>query len=171
MDTQKKIEELKVFEQSLEAKTLEELQALEQEIVKEAEEADKEVSSKEFKLDKKNYQTVAQGIRNLLNKKTVQWQFTLGMVAMYDFWDPEKNPGKVLYPMLDGTLRALGDATFTGYEEWASVVAINKYFEGIRQEYVDTTEKVYDIAAKHNAVIDVINKKTPIGNVQDEVQV
>ena len=40
-----------------------------------------------------------------------------------------------------------------------------------RQEYVDTTEKVYDIAAKHNAVIDAINKKTPIGNVQDEVQV
>ena len=170
MDTQKKIEELKAFEQSLEAKTLEELQVLEQEIVKEAEEADKEVSSKEFKLDKKNYQTVAQGIRDLLNKKTVQWQFTLGMVAMYDFWDPEKNPGKVLYPMLDGTLRALGDATFTGYEEWASVVAINKYFEGIRQEYIDTTEKVYDIAAKHNAVIDAMNKKTPIGKVQDETQ-
>lgn len=170
MDTQKKIEELKAFEQSLEAKTLEELQALEQEIVKEAEEADKEVSLKEFKLDKKNYQTVAQGIRDLLNKKTVQWQFTLGMVAMYDFWDPAKNPGKVLYPMLDGTLRALGDATFTGYEEWASVVAINKYFEGIRQEYIDTTEKVYDIAAKHNAVIDAMNKKTPIGKVQDEVQ-
>lgn len=170
MDTQKKIEELKAFEQSLEAKTLEELQALEQEIVKEAEEADKEVSSKEFKLDKKNYQTVAQGIRDLLNKKTVQWQFTLGMVAMYDFWDPEKNPGKVLYPMLDGTLRALGDATFTGYEEWASVVAINKYFEGIRQEYIDTTEKVYDIAAKHNAVIDAMNKKTPIGKIQDEAQ-
>ena len=170
MDTQKKIEELKAFEQSLEVKTLEELQALEQEIVKEAEEADKEVSSKEFKLDKKNYQTVAQGIRDLLNKKTVQWQFTLGMVAMYDFWDPEKNPGKVLYPMLDGTLRALGDATFTGYEEWASVVAINKYFEGIRQEYIDTTEKVYDIAAKHNAVIDAMNKKTPIGKVQDEAQ-
>ena len=170
MDTQKKIEELKAFEQSLEAKTLEELQVLEQEIVKEAEEADKEVSSKEFKLDKKNYQTVAQGTRDLLNKKTVQWQFTLGMVAMYDFWDPEKNPGKVLYPMLDGTLRALGDATFTGYEEWASVVAINKYFEGIRQEYIDTTEKVYDIAAKHNAVIDAMNKKTPIGKVQDETQ-
>ena len=171
MDTQKKIEELKAFVQSLEAKTLEELKVLEQEIVKEAEEADKEVSSKEFKLDKKNYKIIAQGIRNLLDKKTVQWQFTLGMVAMYDFWDPEKNPGKVLYPMLDGTLRALGDATFTGYDEWASVVAINKYFEGIRQEYVDTTEKVYDIAAKHNAVIDAINKKTPIGNVQDEVQV
>ena len=171
MDTQKKIEELKAFEQSLEAKTLEELKVLQQEIVKEAEEADKKVSSKEFKLDKKNYQIVAQGIRNLLNKKTVQWQFTLGMVAMYDFWDPETNPGKVLYPMIDGTPRALGDATFTAYDEWASVAALHKYFEGIRQEYVDTTEKVYEIAAKHNAVIDAINKKTPIGNVQDEVQV
>ena len=170
MDAQKKVEQLKAFEQSLEAKTLEELKALEQEIIKEADDIDKEVSSKEFKLDKTNYAIVAQGIRDLLNKKTVQWQFTLGMVAMYDFWDPKKNPGKVVYPMLDGTLRALGDATFTGYEEWASVVAINKYFEGIRQEYVDTTEKVYDIAAKHNAVIDAINKKTPIGNVQKEAK-
>ena len=167
MDTQKKIEELKAFEESLKNKTLEELQALEQEIIKEADIADKEVSSKEFKLEKTNYAVVAQGIRDLLNKKTVQWQFTLGMVAMYDFWDPKKNPGKVLYPMLDGTLRALGDATFTGYEEWAAVVAINKYFEGIRQEYIDTTEKVYDIAAKHNAIIDEINKKTPIGKVDE----
>ena len=167
MDTQKKIEELKAFEESLKNKTLEELQALEQEIIKEADIADKEVSSKEFKLEKTNYAVVAQGIRDLVNKKTVQWQFTLGMVAMYDFWDPKKNPGKVLYPMLDGTLRALGDATFTGYEEWAAVVAINKYFEGIRQEYIDTTEKVYDIAAKHNAIIDEINKKTPIGKVDE----
>ena len=170
MDAQKKVEQLKAFEQSLKAKTLEELKALEQEIIKEADDIDKEVSSKEFKLEKTNYAIVAQGIRDLLNKKTVQWQFTLGMVAMYDFWDPKKNPGKVVYPMLDGTLRALGDATFTGYEEWASVVAINKYFEGIRQEYIRTTEKVYDIASKHNAVIDAINKKTPIGNVQEEAK-
>ena len=170
MDAQKKVEQLKAFEQSLEAKTLEELKALEQEIIKEADDIDKEVSSKEFKLDKTNYAIVAQGIRDLLNKKTVQWQFTLGMVAMYDFWDPKKNPGKVVYPMLDGTLRALGDATFTGYEEWASVVAINKYFEGIRQEYITTTEKVYDMASKHSAVIDAINKKTPIGNVQKEAK-
>ena len=170
MDAQKKVEQLKAFEQSLEAKTLEELKALEQEIIKEADDIDKEVSSKEFKLEKTNYAIVAQGIRDLLNKKTVQWPFTLGMVAMYDFWDPKKNPGKVVYPMLDGTLRALGDATFTGYEEWASVVAINKYFEGIRQEYITTTEKVYDIASKHNAVIDAINKKTPIGNVQKEAK-
>ena len=170
MDAQKKVEQLKAFEQSLKAKTLEELKALEQEIIKEADDIDKEVSSKEFKLEKTNYAIVAQGIRDLLNKKTVQWQFTLGMLAMYDFWDPKKNPGKVVYPMLDGTLRALGDATFTGYEEWASVVAINKYFEGIRQEYIRTTEKVYDIASKHNAVIDAINKKTPIGNVQEEAK-
>ena len=157
MDTQKKIEELKAFEQSLEAKTLEELKVLEQEIVKEAEEADKEVSSKEFKLDKKNYKIIAQGIRNLLDKKTVQWQFTLGMVAMYDFWDPEKNPGKVLYPMLDGTLRALGDATFTGYDEWAMVVVINKYFEPLREQYTVVTQRIYDAASKHNVVMNMLS--------------
>ena len=167
MDTQKKIEELKAFEQSLEAKTLEELKVLEQEIAKEAEEADKKVSSKEFKLDKKNYQIVAQGIRNLLNKKTVQWQFTLGMVAMYDFWDENKNPKTVKYPMLDGTLRALGEMAFAGYAEWAAVVAINKYFEDIREEYVTVTEKAYDIAAKHNVVMDAMKMETPIGKIEE----
>ena len=69
MDTQKKIEELKAFEQSLEAKTLEELKVLEQEIVKEAEEADKEVSSKEFKLDKKNYKIDMTFFKNIKHTK------------------------------------------------------------------------------------------------------
>ncbi len=167
IDPQEKQKQLKEFEASLEGKTLEELQALEQEVIKEAEGIDKEVSETEFDLPKENYAVVAKAIHTILDKKTVQWQFTLGMVSMYDFWDEKKNPGKVTYPMLDGTLRALGEATFSGYDEWAAVVAINKYFEPVREAYVKTTEKVYDVASKHNILIDKIQKNTPIGKVED----
>ena len=168
INPEEKQKQLQEFDASLEGKTLEELKAIEQDIIKEAENLDKEVSETEFKLPKKNYATVAKAIHTLLEKKTVQWQFTLGMIALYDFWDEKKNPGKVKYPMLDSTLRTLGEASFTGYEEWAAVVAINKYFEDIREEYINITEKVYDVASKHNAVIDRIQKATPIGEVKQQ---
>ena len=166
IDPQEKQKQLKEFESSLEGKTLEELQALEQEVVTEAEKTDKEISEKYFELPTENYEFVAKAIHTILDKKTVQWQFTLGMVSMYDFWDETQNPGKVAYPMLDGTLRALGEASFTGYSEWAAVVAINKYFESLREEYINITERVYDIASKHNVLIDKIQKMTPIGDLQ-----
>lgn len=168
MDKLNKIEELKKFEETLKGKSLKELHKIEEDIVKEADKIDNEISNKKFKLPDENYEIVATAIRTLLSKKTVQWQFALGLVTMYEFWDPEKMPDDVVYPMLDGTLRTLGEQSFTGYEEWAMVVAINKYFEPIRDEYINATEKIYDIASKHNAVIDAINKNTPINVKNNE---
>lgn len=162
VDQVEKQKQLKKFEDSLKGKTIDELKKLEQEIIEEAEKIDKEVQEQTFKLPKENYDIVSSSIHMLLNKKTVQWQFTLGMVAMYDFWDEKKKPATIQYPMLDGTLRALGELSFTGYSEWSAVVAINKYFDPIREEYIKATEKVYDIASKHNAVMDAIQKNTPI---------
>ncbi len=162
IDQAEKQKMMKEFEDSLQGKSLKELKELEEEIIKEADAIDKEVQEAEFDLPKENFDIVAPAIRMLLEKKTVQWQFTLGMVAMYDFWDDKKRPEKVPYPMLDGTLRALGELSFTGYKEWSAVIAINKYFDPIRDEYIKATEKVYDIASKHNAIMDAIQKGTPI---------
>ena len=77
INPEEKQKQLQEFDASLEGKTLEELKAIEQDIIKEAEDLDKEVSETEFKLPKKNYATVAKAIHTLLEKKTVQWQFTL----------------------------------------------------------------------------------------------
>lgn len=170
MDQNQKIKELQDYQKSLEGKTLDELKKMEEEIIDEADKADKEVSGKKFKMNKENYEIVAQAVRDLLDKKSIQWQFTLGLVTIHDFWDPKKMPKEIPYPMLDSTLRTLGEMSFTGYSEWAAVVAINKYFEPIRDEYINTTEKVYDIASKHNALIDAINKKTPIGQKKTETK-
>lgn len=170
MNVEEKKKFLKEFEDSLKDLTLDELKAKEQEIIKEAEQTDEEVKNTEFELPKENYRAVAEAIRLILDKETVQWQYTLGLVAMYDFWNPEVRPKTVLYPMLDGTLRTLGNQTFKGYAEWAAVVAVNKYFEPLREKYVETSEKVYDVAAKHNAIMDKMNLLDPQaapGNLAD----
>ena len=153
MNIEEKQKFLKEYEASLEGKTVKELQDIEAELIADAEANDERVSKIEFDLPKDNYKTVAEGIRMLLNKQTVQWQYTLGLVGMYDFWNPEKKAKKIPYAQLDSILRTLGTMSFTGYVEWSAVVAINKYFEPLHNAYVDATEATYDIASKHDIVI------------------
>ena len=74
------------FKDSLKSKSVDELKKIEEKIVAECETIDKEVSEKEFDMPTENYSEVAKAIKFFLNKQTVQWQYTLGMVAMYDFW-------------------------------------------------------------------------------------
>lgn len=155
---------LKEFEESIKGKTLEELEKLESQLIAEADENDQKVSKLEFDLPKDNYKEVAEGIRMLLNKQTVQWQYTLGLVGLYDFWNPEKKSKKIPFAQLDAILRTLGQMQFTGYNEWAAVVAINKYFEPLHNGYVEATEATYDIASKHQIVMQAMdNLKNPGG--------
>ena len=171
MNIEEKQKFLKEYEASLEGKTLEELQNLEAEVIADAEANDERVSKLEFDLPKENYKAVAEGIRMLLNKQTVQWQYTLGLVGMYDFWNPEKKSKKIPYAQLDGVLRTLGTLQFTGYEEWSAVVAINKYFEPLHNAYVDATEATYDIASKHDIIIrkmEAFNKKDESEQTEDK---
>lgn len=162
MDILKKKQELAEYEKSLKSLTLDELKEKEQEIIKEADDNDKALNEKTFELPKDNYKVVATAIQSILNKQTVEWRFTLGMVSMYEFWDPEKYPKTITYPMLDATLRTIGEMKFTGYDEWASVVAVNKYFESTHNEYEAATEKIYDIASKHSAIMDEMNLREPV---------
>ena len=149
---------LKEYEDSLKGKTLEELEKIESELIAEADANDQKVSKTEFDLPKENYKEVAEAIRMLLNKQTVQWQYTLGLVGLYDFWNPEKKSKKIPYAQLDAILRTLGQMQFTGYNEWAAVVAINKYFEPLHNDYAAATETTYDIASKHQIVMQAMDK-------------
>ena len=143
---------------------------LEQELIKEADENDKRINELEFDLPADNFKNVAEAIRAILNKKEVEWHFTLGLVSMYDFWNPKEKPQKISYPMLDATLRTLGEGRFKGYEEWAAVIVVNKYFEALRNDYVDTTETIYDIAAKHDAVLNELKLKDPNFDKEHDVK-
>ena len=160
---------LKEFEDSVKGKTLEELEKIESQLIAQADENDQKVSKLEFDLPKDNYKIVAEGIRMLLNKQTVQWQYTLGLVGLYDFWNPEKKAKKIPFAQLDAILRTLGQMQFTGYNEWAAVVAINKYFEPLHNDYVEATEKTYDIASKHQIVMQAMdNLKNPGGTEEEK---
>jgi len=161
-DFKEKQKELDKFAKSLKDKSLEELQKLEQEIIEQADKNGEELGKIEFDMPTENYKEVAESVRYFLNKQSVQWQYTLGMVSMYDFWNPSVQPKKIPYPHLDSILRTLGGLQFTGYKEWAMVVAINKYFEPLQQAYVDATETTYDIASKHDVIMKAMELLNPV---------
>lgn len=158
MLTQKELEE---YKKSLEGKSVEELHEIEQALIKEADKLDNKISKLEFDMPTENYEEAAVAARTLLNKQSVTWQYTLAMVSMYDFWSAEK-PGKIPYAQLDSFLHTIGDLKFTGYEEWAMVVALNKYLEPLTKQYQDVTGKIYDIANKHSEVQNALGLNTPV---------
>lgn len=170
MDIKKKQEQLRQLSAELKKLTVDELKAREQEVIKKADDNDKRIAELKFDLPKENYKIVATAIQKCLNKKTVEWQFTLGLLSMYEFWNPDEFPKKIGYPMLDSTLRTLGELQFTGYEEWAMVVAMNKYFEALHQAYEEATETIYDIANEHNAIIDELQLRVPKPEAEAEVK-
>ena len=148
------------FKKTLDGKSLEELKKIEQKVIAECDAIDKEVAETSFDMPTENYAEVAKSIKHFLNKQTVQWQYTLGMVAMYDFWKDEC-PKKIPYAQLDSVLRTIGNMQFTGYEEWAMVVAINKYCEPLRAKYTEITQRVYDAASKHQMVMEALGLVQP----------
>ena len=149
------------FVKSLEGLDEAALRELENKIIDESDEYQKSLNEKMFALPAKGYNDVAKAIHLLLNKQTSQWQYTLGLVTMYEFWDEKKRPKEVNYPTLDGTLRTLGSLSFTGYDEWKAVLTINNYFEPMRAKYVELTNQIYFNAEKHNAVMDKLKVYDP----------
>lgn len=165
MEEKKKM--LEDFKESLTGKSLDELKAIEQEIIAEADKTDVEVKESKFKLPKKNYDAVAGIVREFLNKQTITWQYTVAYVALYEFWDPEKFAKEISYPVLDATLQMLGQLQFTGYDEWKKVITLVDYFKPLDENYAEMTEKIYIVANKHNSVIEAIQLNTPIESKKD----
>lgn len=149
------------FVKSLEGLDEKALREMEQKVIEESDEFQKNLNTTMFALPSKDYENVAKAIHKLLDKQTSQWQYTLGLVTMYEFWDEKKRPKEVNYPTLDGTLRTLGALSFTGYDEWKAVITINDYFEPMRKKYVDLTNEIYFNAEKHNAVMDKLKVFDP----------
>lgn len=147
------------FKKSLEGKTLEELAKIEQEVIAECEAVDKKVSETKFELPQEGYASVAEKIKYFLNKQTVQWQYTLTMATMYDFWNTPQT--EIPYAQLDSTLRTIGEMQFTGYDDWTAIIEINKYFEGIKDKFTAITQEIYDAAGKHNVVMQQMELNTP----------
>lgn len=161
MDQLEKQKALEAYKKEMSDKSLEEILEIEKGVVKEADEINEKISKYQFKLGSKGYKEAAAAIRYFLDKQTVTWQYTVGMITMYEFWNPTSNPKTVGYPMFDGTLRTLGELKFTGYDEWKKVIIINDYFKDIRDEYAELTEEIWDNASKHSILCDRIQILDP----------
>lgn len=174
MDQLAKQRELEEYKKLINEKTLDEVLEIEKEIIKEADELNENIAKYSFKLPKKNYEKACNAIRYFLDKQEVTWQITLGMITLYDFWDPNNKPASVLYPLFDSTLRTIGEMKFKGYTEWKYVVDINDYFKDLREEYANVTEKIWDNASKHSIICDrlqILDPKNANKNGTGEVQV
>ena len=158
----KQTNNLDEFKSSLEVKTKKELEKIEQEIIKEAEKVDKELGEAKIELPTKNYENVAEAIRYFLDKQTIQWQYAQAMISMYEFWNPKVFVKNIPYPMLHQTLTNLGSLQFKGYDEWTKVVSINEYFEPLREEYIKLASKPYDVANRHELVMNALGLNSPI---------
>ena len=85
------------FVKSLEGLDEAALRELETKIINESDEYQKSLNGQMFSLPTKGYDELAKAIHLLLNKQTSQWQYTLGLVTMYEFWDEKKHPKEVSY--------------------------------------------------------------------------
>lgn len=147
--------EIKEFKASLEGKAKEELNKIEQDLIKESDEVNEKVQASELKLSADGYAEACKAIKALISKTTVAWQQVQMMLDIYDAWNEATEPTKVTYKNLDATLRQLGQLQFSGVEEWQACDTVNKYMEasGLKDAYLEATEQLYFYAEKHNAVM------------------
>ena len=150
MTQEEKVKARSDFKKSLTGMTKEQLEDLAKQITKESEDLDKEVGSKVYDLPAAGYDDAASAIKYFLDKQSVKWEYTRGLITIYEFFD--KTNDKISFPMLDTVLRLLGSLQFTGYSEWIKVVTINDYFNPIASDYRELTDKVYDAAERYAEV-------------------
>ena len=162
---QKAMIDVAKFKETLKDKSKEELEKIEQDIIKLQDEHNEARNKKEFKLPAKNWKEAATAIRMALNTMSVQWQYALVLKTLYEFFDPEKKAEAITYPLLDSLLRQLSNANLKGYDQWNAVVTVSDYFEPIRQDYADTAAEIYVDAEKHNMVVNALQ----MFKTQDEV--
>jgi hypothetical protein len=160
--------EVAKYKESLKNMTLEQLQEEEEKIIKETDKHNEARMKLKFKMPAKNYKEAMTAIRMALDSMTVQWQYALGLKAMYEFFDPEKRSEEVEFPMLDSMLRTLGNAQLKGYDQWCSVVTISEYFEPIRDAYATAGAEVYVDAERHNAIMNQMQLFKPVEETQTE---
>ena len=123
-----RVKQLSDFKKSIENATEAELKKIEQDVIKEADDVNKEVQETKFDLPEENYVDVAVAIQGLLGKVKVQWQYAAAMAEMYEFWNPEKKPSTVVCGFFYAPLCPPGPTEFPGISEWKAVRTVKSSF-------------------------------------------
>ena len=150
MTPEERVKARSEFKASLANMTKEELEALAAKLTEESKETDSKVANLKYALETKGQKAAWDAIKTFLNKQAVKWNYALGLITLYEFFDkPQK---EISFAMLDTVLRLLGSIEYTGYTEWKLVTTINDYFTPISVDFRDVTDEIYDVAERYALV-------------------
>lgn len=169
MTPEERIKAFSEFKKTLTDKTEEELNNMLMEITEESKKLDESVSQLEYDIPAKGQKDAFDSIKYFLNKQKVQWNYALGLVNIYEFFDGSQK--KITFAMLDTILRMLGSLEYEGYDEWKKVVAINDYFTPVATEYREVTDSIYDIAERYQAVEGQLKLLQPVADEEAPAEV
>lgn len=150
MTPEERVKARSEFKTSLANMTKEELEALLAKLTEESKETDSKVANLNYVLGTKGQKSAWDAIKTFLDKQSVKWNYTLGLINLYEFFD--KAQKEISFAMLDTVLRLLGSLEYTGYTEWKMVTTINDYFTPIAADYRDVTDQIYDVAERYALV-------------------
>ena len=139
----------------------EELLKMEEEVIKEQDVVSDYLKDLNYDLpkdvvfdgEKYTVKDIANKIIYFLNKKEVEWKYTLGLFQLVKFWKSE-NPTTIAYGAYDSTLRLLNQVSFKGFSEWRDILAVNEYMRAGHERYSKDTSWMVFCSEKHNAIMD-----------------
>lgn len=150
------------FKATLVGKSKEELEAIEQELIKEFDELNDRRKATEFDLPAKGWKEASETICSFLDKKDCAWNVGFALIGIYEFWKQEKNPKKIPFAVFELTIQTLGELSYKGYDEWTAIAGINKWFEPLHPAYAEIVMGMRYIGMKHSAVQDEMGLSSPI---------
>ena len=150
MTPEERVKARSEFKASLANMTKDELDALAAKLTEESKETDTKVANLNYTLENKGQKAAWDAIKTFLDKQSVKWNYALGLITLYEFFD--KSQKEISFAMLDTILRLLGSLEYTGYAEWKMVTTINDYFPPIAADYRDVTDQIYDVAERYALV-------------------
>lgn len=151
------------FKESLAGKSMDELRAIEEQLIAEFDAINDKRKTVEFKLPKEGWEHASTTICNFLDKKEAAWNIGFALIGIYEFWKKETNPKKIPFAVFELTIQTLGELTYKGYDEWTAIAGINKWFEPMHPAYAEIVMGMRYIGMKHSALQDVMGLNTPIG--------
>lgn len=152
---------LKEFKEEISKKNdKEELESMEQDLMKTMNEYDEYLKNVKYELPKfikynditYSNTDISNRIVSFLNKLEVEFSYVLGLYQLSYLW--RNTPSELDYHKYDSTLRCLGQVKYKGYKEWGDIIAINEYMSSCHDAYTkDTTYFIY-LSQLHNAILD-----------------
>lgn len=148
---------------------LEELKQMERDVLEEQGKFDSYLRDVEYDLPQepiefegKKYtpNEIGRRIVYYINRNEQDFQYCLGLHGLVKIWKSSQE--KINYGALDSTLRILGGLKYKGDSEWVDILVINNYLTAVHEPYIRDRSKLITLAEKHNAVINQIQKCTPV---------